>query len=170
MTKKKKNKNVREGNGSSGSVNGRKPLYRHPRIPSIAITFPEETKTKQSFKDECDINLIINKYKQTGQISHLANRQGEYAFASSTTFDQAMRVVADANSQFEELPARARAHFDNNPAAFLDAAQDESRRSEFVDLGLIIDPIPEGGVLPDPPLEGASSPSSQPSEAEKDPE
>lgn len=169
MTKKRK-KNASAGNGSSGPAVARKPLYRHPRVPNLAITFTEPTRTKQSFKDECDINLIIKKYKQTGQITHLANSQGEYGFATSQTFDQAMRIVADAQSQFEELPATVRAHFDNNPAAFLDAAQDESRRSEFVDLGLIIDPIPSEGAPSELPLEGASSPPNPTSEAEKDPE
>ena len=40
---------------------------------------PESSRTKQAFKDECDVNLIADRWIRTGQISHVNNAQGVFA-------------------------------------------------------------------------------------------
>ena len=95
---------------------------------------------QQHFKEEVDINRIVKRYAETGILTHFMKQQADYAFAPSTTFTEAMFMVTEAQEQFNQLPAEARAHFNNDPATFLDAAHDEGRRQEFVDLGLIPEP------------------------------
>lgn len=118
-------------------------------------------RAKQSFKDECDINRIVKQFKDTGQVTHVRDSQGEYGFATAQTFDEAMRIVANANSQFALLPSKVRAHFDNDPAKFLDASQDDARRPEFVELGLL-EALPE--PEPEIPPEASQEPSPPPAE------
>ena len=35
--------------------------------------------TDQQFKDDCDVNFIVNKFTKTGHLTHLAKFQGMYA-------------------------------------------------------------------------------------------
>ena len=96
--------------------------------------------TKQSFKDECDVNQIMKKYQKTGVIDHVSRYGGDYGFADSHDFHEAMSLVADANTMFEELPSAAREHFDNDPAKFLDFVDtmDEIKdRPLLEELGMI---------------------------------
>ena len=95
-----------------------------------------ETKTKQSEKDDCDINLIMAKYIKTGVLDHVREHAPEYGFATSETFQQSMEIVAKANSMFEDLPSKIRNKFENNPAKFLDFVQDESNLEEMAEMGL----------------------------------
>jgi len=76
------------------------------------------------------------KYQKTGAITHLANNQSEYGFATSIDFTQSMNIVAKAQSMFNDLPSSIRLKFKNDPASFLDFVQDESNADELVEMGL----------------------------------
>ena len=39
----------------------------------------EPSMTDQQFKDDCDVNFIVNKFTKTGHLTHLAKFQGMYA-------------------------------------------------------------------------------------------
>lgn len=109
-----------------------------------AIHFDEdEGRTQQYHKDACDVNNIVNRYNDTGVITHLAKKEGKYGFATAQTFSEAAFIVADAKSAFAQQPATIRRHFDNDVAKYLDAAQDPNRRDEFVELGLLEALTPE---------------------------
>ncbi len=41
----------------------------------VQLEFAKTGRTKQSMRDECDINLIMKKYQKTGAIAHV-NRHG----------------------------------------------------------------------------------------------
>ena len=97
-----------------------------------------ETVTKQSFKDDCDINLIMAKYVKTGVIDNVRDNPPEYGFASSDDFRQSMEIVSKANSMFENMPSKIRNKFENDPAKFLDFVQDEKNLPEMQEMGLTI--------------------------------
>ncbi|AXL14761.1 internal scaffolding protein [Microviridae sp.] len=102
-----------------------------------AITFdPKESITKQSFKDECDINKIMAKFQKTGAMTHFAKHAPQYGDATPCEYQDALNVVANANTMFEELPATIRDKFENDPKQFLDFVQDEKNADEMVELGL----------------------------------
>lgn len=53
--------------------------------PYVPITQYEQTTpslTKQSFKDECDINQIVAKFEKTGLVNHLARGVPQFADVS----------------------------------------------------------------------------------------
>ncbi len=102
----------------------------------VRMVFAEQGRTKQSFQDECNINLIIAKYVKTGNIAHVNKHGAEYGFATSQDFAAAMRTVTIAQEMFDGLPSAIRNRFANNPAAFLDFVQDADNKDEGQKLGL----------------------------------
>lgn len=87
---------------------------------------PDEGRTQQQFRDECDINNIMARYQVSGVVDHVAKFQGQYGEIPEVDYHQAMSVIASANTMFEELPSSVRDHFDNDPAAFLAFCEDEN--------------------------------------------
>ncbi len=121
-------------------------IVRHggPYTP-VRIKFAKTGRTKQSMKDECDINKIMEKYQKTGAIAHVNKHQSEYGFATSEDFASAMRTCTIAQEMFDDLPSSIRRRFANNPAAFLDFVQDANNKKEGQDLGLWPKDPPEPG-------------------------
>lgn len=97
-----------------------------------------DTRTQQQFKEQCDINNIISKYKKTGMITHLAQKQGVFADVSKIKdYHQSLQKVLDANAAFNLLSAEVRARFQNDPAQLLQFLQDPKNYDEGVKLGLL---------------------------------
>lgn len=122
--------------------------YSSPKL-KISKSFPTLGKTKQQFKEECDINTIMNRYMTTGMIDHIKVDPPQYKdCADSLDFQSAMNFVIDAQNQFYALPAQLRARFGNDPGellAFLDSPQNEQ---EAISLGLIPDPLAAAITVP----------------------
>ncbi len=93
-------------------------------------------KTKQSFKDECDINKILKKFEKTGAIHHYATNAGNYGDTTQPQLHDALNIVANANTMFEELPATLRKKFNNDPGQFLEFVQNPKNLEEMRELGL----------------------------------
>ena len=92
--------------------------------------------TKQSFKDECNINKIMDKFQKSGAINHYAAHAPQYGDCTHIELLDAQLIVANANSMFEDLPSSIRAKFENDPGQFLDFVQDENNSEEMIKLGL----------------------------------
>ena len=102
-----------------------------------AILFDKEKSlTKQSFKNECNINKIMDKFQKSGAISHYASNSPSYGDATQADLQDALNIVADANTMFEELPSSIRKKFDNDAGEFLNFVQDEKNLEEMRELGL----------------------------------
>ena len=110
--------------------------------PRNGTRFTEPGRTKQSFKDECNINNIMARYQKSGAITHVQNNQPQYGFATARTFHESMNIVTKAQSMFAELPSSIRSKFKNDPAQFLDFVQDAGNADELVELGLANAPTP----------------------------
>lgn len=93
--------------------------------------------TRQSFKEESDINFIIRQYLQTGAESHLNKYQGQYGEFLEMDYHAAMNAVIMADQMFESVPSDIRARFGNDPGAFLEFVQDPNNKAELQKLGLI---------------------------------
>ena len=108
----------------------------------------EPSRTQQNFKDECDINVIMERFGKTGQVSGNLRVPSYDDFTGVSDFQSAMNAVREASENFMELPAKVRARFDNDPQLFLEFVASEDNRQEAVDLGLI-KPAP---AAPEPAL------------------
>ncbi|AXH71831.1 MAG: internal scaffolding protein [Microviridae sp.] len=118
-----------------------------PKIKS-QLFFAEQGRTKQSFKDECDINTIMRRYSVTGQLDHVNQRQAMYGEVPDYDFAQAMQTVQHARDQFAALPSDLRDRFGNDPARLLAFLQDPANRQEAVTLGLVNAPPPPPEPIP----------------------
>lgn len=127
--------------------------YRSAQSPRlrVALAFPPEGRTKQQFKDECDINRIMKRYQQTGVIDHVNRAQPRFGDLETVDFQTAMNLVIDAEQRFLALPAEVRDRFGNDPARLLAFVGDEKNRAEAVKLGLLDPP-----AAPVPPPSPAS--------------
>jgi len=131
------------------------------QTPKVAITFPSDSPyTKQSFKDECDINTIMSQYQFTGELPNLNERAPQYLDATNFDFAEAMNEIAEAQSLFQDLPSAIRNKFENSPAKFLEFCSQEKNRPELDEMGLLR-PLEERTVpypIPDPSKAPSASP------------
>jgi phage internal scaffolding protein len=97
----------------------------------------EPTLAQQHYKDECDINTILQKFSITGILPEvpLSPRYGD--FSGISDYHTALNRVIAAQDEFEALPAQIRARFENDPSKLIEFLDDENNRSEAEHLGLI---------------------------------
>jgi phage internal scaffolding protein len=118
--------------------------------------------TVQASKDECDINVIVNRYNKTGELP--VKNQGIYADISNITNLQSMiHQVMDAQEAFDALPANIRTFFANDPTNLVNFAQDPRNADKAIELGLAtkrVEPSPSSPAVP------GSQPSAAPGASE----
>ena len=132
-----------------------KPKFRKPyrAIERNSLVPQGESRTKQAFADQCEINNIINKFQATGAITHANKHQLHYGETDGTTFHEAMNIVCEAQEAFSELPSSLRNRFGNDPAAYLDFVSNEENKPEMARLGLLTPTAAEEALLPSRTLE-----------------
>lgn len=118
---------------------------------------PGSYPAKQSFKDQCDINRILDKAKRTGTLSHIAAYQQHYSDFAGFDYEEALIKTAEAKSMFYDLPAEVRKEFANNPGAFLSFVQNNTPEAIREKLPQLAEP---GRQLPD--VIGGGTPPSAP--------
>ena len=103
---------------------------------------PEEGMTKPEFKKDCDINVIIAKYRKTGQLPpqamNAAARFGD--FSQIPTFHEMRDRVLAAEDLFAQLPAKVREAFGNDPGEFIAASTTKEGHELYRELGLLPKP------------------------------
>lgn len=128
----------------------------------------EPSLTDQSFKDQCDSNVIMKRFEQTGQIQHLNQRQAHYGdWSDKPDFFGAMCLIAEAKQDFMSLDAHIRAKFHHKMENYVAFLQDPANDDEAVKLGLKTRPelpLPQEVVIkedkrPTPPKKKSSEPS-----------
>ena len=125
---------------------------RHSDVTRVRIGFdPEKGRTKQSHKDECDINQIMARFQRTGAITHFNKFSAHYEDLTGFDYTEAMQQVAEAQSMFNELPSSLRDRFQHDPANFLDFVQNPDNATEARELGLLSEDS-QAGL---PPVPGA---------------
>lgn len=97
----------------------------------------EPTLAQQHFKDECDINTILERFSITGILPEapLSPRYGD--FSGISDYHSAMNRVLAVKDEFEALPAQIRARFNNDPSQLIEFLNDDSNRPEAEELGLV---------------------------------
>lgn len=103
--------------------------------------FSLPSRTKQSFRDECDVNLIMKRFKNSMGVDYL-NRFNGYMdgkfgdFTGVVDYRSAIDQIRQAKEVFGALPAKVRSRFQNDPAEFLDFVGNPNNGDELVALGL----------------------------------
>ncbi len=77
-------------------------------------------RTKQSQKDECDINKLLERSAREGSLSHLDKYQARYGDFSDFDFTEHAIKMAEGQTIFENLPAEVKKEFDQSPDKFFE--------------------------------------------------
>lgn len=123
------------------------------------------TRTKTSFEPETNINNIIKRFTKTGQLEHISSALGEYRDLSGIPdLHQALTIVANAQSTFNELPAAVRKACDHDVGKFLPFIDNPANFEQCVEMGLLppksktVPKDTELAEIPDPAGENNSAP------------
>ena len=135
------------------------------------IDCSQDGRTKQSFKEECDVNNIVNRWLKSGLMPSANVVPAQFLDVSEIPdYQTSLNLVNQANAMFANLPANVRDRFDNNPAKLLSFVQDKSNLEEAINLGLCERREPSTGAAERPqgaggaaPVGGSQAPSGAPS-------
>lgn len=156
---------------SSLTPQQKKPFSQPPTSPfktafspklKVPTNFAANGRTKQSFKAECDINVIMERYQKTGVLDFAQKHEAQYGDCTGLDFTAAMQVVVDARNMFNDLPSSVRARFGNDPAQLLDFVQHPENREEAIKLGLVQPMTAQAPLPPEPSKPAAGAPGEAP--------
>lgn len=106
-----------------------------------------DSMTNQQFKEECDVNNILAKYKRTGLLSHVSRTQGQFGdFSTLEDYQTSLHKVMKAQESFGLLPSEVRNKFQNDPGKLVDFLADSKNDEEAYKFGLKIKPVVEDSM------------------------
>ena len=114
-------------------------LIKKPYDPSVRqpLLISGVSRTKQSFKDETNINLILERHYKTDVMTHINKDPARYEdLPSGIDFQESLNLAITARDSFDALPGQLRAIFQNDPRAFLEFMDDPQNEKRIVALGL----------------------------------
>lgn len=142
-----------------------KTQYNHDRdfeSERTAFFDDEPSLTKQEFKEETDINVILDRFMKTGQPPPITLPEHFGDLTTRLTYFDAATAMAEANALFYMLPAAKRAEHLNDPNRWADAimvALEKGDRETLTANGIQMPPEkPQGANLGDPPSGGSPAP------------
>ena len=96
---------------------------------------------QQQFLQDCDINVILDRYKKTGTMLHINGQPPKFGdFTSVSEFQTALNKVMEAQDRFDSLPSDIRNKFANDPAKLIEFLGDKNNKEEAEKLGLLKKP------------------------------
>lgn len=111
-----------------------------------SLSCPEETRTHQEFKEECDINTIIDRFGIGNEFTPPDKWITSIDISDAPNdYQTIMNQLNEAKDQFMRIPAKVRAQFDNDPAQFMAFVEDSRNAEEMIRLGLAVqrtEPLP----------------------------
>lgn len=110
---------------------------------------------QQSFKDDADINVLLERFKVTGQLPQGVRVPTFGDFNGVSDYRSALDAINLARDSFMSMPPDVRARFSNDPQKFLEFCSDPSNVDEARRLGLAVDrpkdDVKPSGGIPDAP-------------------
>lgn len=95
------------------------------------------SKAQQHMRDECDINVIVERFGVTGKVPVTQFEPSYGDFSGVGDYHTALNKINATMEQFMTLPAKVRAKFEHDPYQLVNFLMDEANRNEAVELGLI---------------------------------
>lgn len=119
------------------------------------VRYSNVGRTKQSMREECDINMIVAKARRGQAITHVRENAPTFMDVSEVSdYKGALDMIRNADRFFAHLPSKVRAEFGNDPAQFLDLVDTVEGRARLERAGLV-PPVKEAPapVAPEPPAQ-----------------
>lgn len=96
----------------------------------------DKSLAQQHMAEETDINFIVKRYTQTGELPNRAMPPLRGDFEGITSYQDALDLMVAARESFQAMPAEVRSRFDNDPAQFVDFCSNEANRDDLRKWGL----------------------------------
>lgn len=110
--------------------------FRTPYTPRVKqqVSFKgDDGKTIQEQSDATDINNILERYARTGLIDHVSKHEPQYGEFAAFDFQANQNMITKIKQTFDELPAKARQQFDNNPQNFVEFISQQENIDDMKD-------------------------------------
>lgn len=145
-------KSATETKPAPAALHSFRPAVRRRVVQPIG---DEPSRTRQEFRNECDINRILASYQRTGALNHFAKYSGSYGDFTACDLQTAQNLLIRARQMFDELPSALRREV-ATPEGFLDFVQNPANAAKMAEYGLT-KPVPGTDPTPKPPApsEGA---------------
>nr|QJB18911.1 MAG: internal scaffolding protein [Microvirus sp.] len=102
-----------------------------------ALVCQDPSLAQQHMKDECDINVIVERFGVTGQLPENPLSPSYGDFSGVTDYHSALNQINATMDDFMALPAQLRVRFDHDPVKLLEFIENDQNRDEAIQLGLI---------------------------------
>lgn len=137
----------------------------------------DDGRTKQSFKDSCNINKILARFSGEQVAAHLSQYKNEYGDFSEFDFQKNQLLLARGNQIFDKLPISVKREFNNQPNEFFTFVNDPNNSERLAELlpelakpGLQLPDMrsstPPGATAPAPQIESATPDTPPPEDGE----
>jgi len=102
------------------------------------LSCSDSSLTQQQFKEESDINTIVDRFMKSGVMPDPARMPQYVDFEGVFDFQSAMNAVRAADENFMRMDAKVRSRFNNSPQEFLEFFANPDNVQEAIRLGLAI--------------------------------
>lgn len=106
-----------------------------PRDLTWSVNYVKDL-TKQSEKDDADINVIVKRFGIGGVLPLVQMPPLNVEFGEVFDFQSAQNTILAAKASFNALPADLRAEFQNDAAKFVAFASDPQNIAELKKMGV----------------------------------
>jgi len=119
-------------------------MQRQPKFRPTLNFKETQSLTEQHHGETVKIHNILRQYQNTGFVSHTSKHEPMYAdMVDAPNFYEAQCILAQTSSMFQEVPAKLRKQFDNDPGKYLEFIQNPENKAEMEELGIDSSHIPE---------------------------
>lgn len=109
--------------------------YNRSKTPGIHT--PGGSRAAQSFKDDCDINVIVRRAMRTGVWPNKRMEVPVFGdFTNIPDYRSAQQLIVETTEQFEKIPARIRERFHNSVDEFVAFVSNPENSEDVVKMGL----------------------------------
>jgi len=113
------------------ATTGKKPSSRSAWLKLLPGKDYSDGRTKQSFKDETNINKLLERAQRSGTLSHLEKHGATYGEMADFDLFEAQLRIRHAQESFDALPSEIRNEFHNSPAAFFKFVNDPANKDDL---------------------------------------
>lgn len=122
----------------------------------LACTDP--TRAQQQFKEETDINTIVERFGLTGQLPQNLRMPIQEEFVDVMDYQTALNKIMEADDAFMKMPAAIRAEFQNDAGKFVEFVTNKENIAKCREWGLAVPEVKEPEpwsvrVIADPPVD-----------------
>ncbi len=91
-------------------------------------------RTKQSQRDECDINMLLERYQRDASLGHLEKYGGQYGNYADYDFENHVTKIAEMETIFEQLPAEVKRDFGQSTNKFFEFVTNPENENRLAEL------------------------------------